>query len=170
MTRKHRFILAAAVILIATGSFVPLPMQAALDGSDEAFTKIEPLARAIGEDKEKEYEADTKPEPIDEYMVKPVYPDLAKKSGVAAKVFVTVLINEKGLVEKAEVEKIHLRTGTSEIYEATVEKDNMENQAVIEAFTKAAVDAIVQWRFKPAELKGKPVAVETLIPVHFRLQ
>ena len=119
MTRKHRFILAAAVILIAAGSFVPLPMQASLDGSEGTLTKMTPAMPIRGEDKEKKeektYEADTKPEPIDEYMVKPVYPEIALKSGVEAKVFITVHINEKGLVEKAEPEKIHLRKGTGRI-------------------------------------------------------
>ncbi|MBI3645182.1 MAG: TonB family protein [Acidobacteriales bacterium] len=36
--------------------------------------------------------------------------------------------------------------------------------------TEAAVDAVKRWRFKPALLNGKPVPVETMIEVTFRLR
>ena len=35
---------------------------------------------------------------------------------------------------------------------------------------KAAVDAVKQWKFTPATLKGMPVAVWIVVPVSFRLK
>lgn len=37
-------------------------------------------------------------------------------------------------------------------------------------FEKPAEEAVLKWKFKPAEREGKPVASKLLIPLHFRLE
>lgn len=37
-------------------------------------------------------------------------------------------------------------------------------------FEKPAQEAVLKWKFKPAERAGKPVASRLLIPLHFRLE
>ncbi len=79
--------------------------------------------------------------------VEPVYPALAVKSGLEGNVFLKVWVNESGSVVDAAI----IRTDQ-------------------EVFNGAALEAAKQWKFKPAVLNGKPVAVWVSIPFRFRLK
>jgi protein TonB len=90
------------------------------------------------------------PEPIggiQSIQNKIVYPDIAKRAGVKGKVFVLAFVDEKGNVTKTVVQK-GLGAGLDE----------------------AAEDAIKQTKFKPGMQRGKPVKVQVMIPIVFKLQ
>ncbi|MCY3765505.1 MAG: M56 family metallopeptidase [Gemmatimonadetes bacterium] len=73
--------------------------------------------------------------PVVTHAVTPAYPDQALKAGLSGNVFLKFKVNVDGSVSDVS----HLR-----------------GQVI---FVKPAIDAISQFRFKPAERKGKPVAV-----------
>ncbi len=79
------------------------------------------------------------------HSVKPMYPEEALRDSLEGKVFLRFIVNLDGSVSDVRV----LR-GTEE-------------------FHQAAIDAVSQVRFKPAEHNGKPVAVWMVQPVSFQL-
>ncbi|MGE5797416.1 MAG: energy transducer TonB [Ignavibacteria bacterium] len=90
------------------------------------------------------------PEPVGGIQAiqnKIVYPDIAKRAGVKGKVFVLAFVDEQGSVTKTVVQK-GLGAGLDE----------------------AAEDAIKQTKFKPGMQRGKPVKVQVMIPIVFKLQ
>lgn len=90
------------------------------------------------------------PEPIGGIQAiqnKIIYPDIAKRAGVKGKVFVLAFVDEQGYVTKTLVQK-GLGAGLDE----------------------AAEDAIKQTKFKPGMQRGKPVKVQVMIPIVFKLQ
>ena len=70
------------------------------------------------------------------HSVKPVHPEEAIRDSLEGKVFLKFIVNVDGSVSNVRV----LRVIGSEI------------------FRQAAIDAVSQFRFKPAEHNGKPVA------------
>jgi TonB family protein len=86
----------------------------------------------------------TRPEIIS--SVKPIYTELARRSRVTGVVIVEAVIDEKGNVTDVRVLK-GLPMGLSE----------------------AAVDAIQNWKFKPATLEGRPVQVYYVLTVNFQV-
>jgi len=84
------------------------------------------------------------PEAIKQMPAK--YPPAAKKDNVEGTVWLKTLVDEEGRVAKVEIQK-----------------------SEAEVLNQAAVDAVKQWLFKPAIMKGKPVAVWVSIPFRFRL-
>ena len=90
-------------------------------------------------------EVEKQPDPI--YPpVWPVYPKEAREKGIEGVVYVKMLVNEKGVVEKAVVE-----------------------QSDAEIFNKSSIDAAMKWRFKPALQKGSPVSTWVVLPFKFKL-
>jgi TonB family protein len=83
------------------------------------------------------------PEAIKQMPAK--YPEAAKKDSVEGTVWLKTLVDEHGKVTKVEIQK-----------------------SDAEVLNQAAVDAVKQWVFKPAVMKGKPVAVWVSIPFRFR--
>ena len=79
------------------------------------------------------------------HKVPPEFPDAARKADVSGTVMVQALIGRDGRVKDTRV----------------VES--------IPALDGAAVAAVRQWEFKPAQAKGKPVSVWVAIPVKFSL-
>ena len=77
--------------------------------------------------------------------VLPVYPDQARRQGVQGQVVLKAVIGKDGTI--AELRPLQ---GPEEL-------------------TAAAIDAVQHWRFRPYELKGKPVEVETDIRLNFQL-
>jgi TonB family protein len=75
----------------------------------------------------------------------PVYPEAARQAGVTGTVMVQALIGKDGLVKDTRVMKS------------------------IPLLDSAAVEAVRQWKFKPALVKNEPVAVWVAIPVRFSL-
>ncbi len=76
-----------------------------------------------------------------------VYPEEAKKAGIEGRVFVKAFINQNGDV-----------VGTKVIKGAGNGLD------------EAAQKAVMQAKFKPGLIKGKPVKCEVAIPIMFKLQ
>ena len=77
--------------------------------------------------------------------VAPQYPDKARERGIQGTVLVRALVGTDGNVQDTWV-------AWSQPY-----------------LDEAAVAAVRQWRFKPARLKGEPVAVWLIIPAKFSL-
>lgn len=80
-------------------------------------------------------------------QVQPRYTELARRSGVQGTVIVEAVIDEQGNVTGARV----LR-------------------GLPMGLDKAAVEAIQQWRFKPATLANKPVKVFFTLTINFTIQ
>jgi TonB family protein len=77
----------------------------------------------------------------------PVYPESAKASKAEGVVIVECVIDEQGKVTQAELKK------------------TSRNQDL----DQSALDAVKTWTFKPATLKGKPVAVYYMLTINFAL-
>lgn len=76
----------------------------------------------------------------------PVYPAPAREAGVEGTVMVQALIGRDGRVREARV------------------------QDSVPMLDAVALEAVRQWRFKPARAKGEPVAVWVAIPMRFTLR
>jgi TonB family protein len=85
--------------------------------------------------------------PIVVNRVEPVYPEQARKDRIAGVVILEALIDKTGVVRDVTILK-NLPEGLGE----------------------AAVDAVKQWRFKPATRNGEPVDVVFNLTVMFKLQ
>ena len=108
---------------------------------DRLSVRDEPLRPGIGNV--------TMPELIESSKVVPVYPEIARVSRVEGRVILQAVIHEDGTVAELEV----LR----------VSPDNF-------GFAESAVDAVEQWRYKPALQNGTPVDVYMTVVVEFRLK
>jgi protein TonB len=86
----------------------------------------------------------TRPEIV--HQVKPRYTELGRQSGTQGAVIVEAIIDEQGRVTNVRV----LR-------------------GLPMGLDQAAVDAIQQWRFKPATLQGQPVKVYYTLTVNFTI-
>ena len=94
---------------------------------------------------------DEPPQPIGGFPAiqsKLVYPEIARKAGVEGRVYVNVLIDERGNVIDTKILKSLGNNGCDE----------------------AAVAAIRQVKWKPAKQRDKPVKVWVGIPVVFKLK
>ena len=79
--------------------------------------------------------------------IAPEYPQDARKAGIRGRVLFRAVISESGEVESLEL----------------IESDHP-------ALTKAASDAIRQWRYRPATKDGKPVRVFLTVTTTFNLR
>ena len=73
------------------------------------------------------------------------YPEIARKAGLTGKVFLKFLVDKGGRVSNVTV---------------------LKGQ---EIFRQSAIDAIMQFKFNPAQQNDKPVAVWMTQPITFRL-
>ena len=89
--------------------------------------------------------ADEVEPPVPVRTVVPEYPDELKRQGVSGVVTISFLVDEHGVVSEAKVIK-----------------------TTNEAFSKPAMDALVQWKFKPAMKGGTPVSKKVAFPIQFR--
>ncbi len=80
------------------------------------------------------------------YQVRPIYPEIAKRERLEGLVRLEARIDKEGKVERLEV---------------------IRGNPVL---AQAALEAVRQWRYAPAFLGSKPVAVTTVIQVEFRLE
>ncbi len=78
-------------------------------------------------------------------QVKPVYPPLAIQARVQGVVVMTAIISRNGIIENLHVVSGH------------------------PLLVPAALDAVRHWRYRPYQLNGDPVEVETQITVNFTL-
>jgi protein TonB len=88
------------------------------------------------------------PELIRSTQVKPEYPPIARKAGVEGKVTLLIVIDEEGNVLEADV----VFASPAGIFE------------------DAARKAILQWKFKPARQRDKPIKVRMAWPMEFTLK
>ena len=77
--------------------------------------------------------------------VQPIYPPLARSTGVQGSVLLQAVIGRDGKIEQMQVVSGH------------------------PLLTKAAVDAVAQWLYRPYYLNDQPVEVETQVTVNFIL-
>ena len=87
---------------------------------------------------------DTQPKVLK--SIKPKYPEELKKKGIEGTVMLDVAVDKSGNVCNVKVAK-----------------------SVNSQLDKEALNAVKQWKFKPALSKGKPVKTTVKIPVAFRL-
>jgi TonB family protein len=78
--------------------------------------------------------------------VQPDYPSAERRAGREGTVVVTAVIGKDGVVRDAKVIR-----------------------SVSPALTAAAIDAVLKWRYRPAQLEGRDVAVYTLVRLDFAL-
>ncbi len=143
MKTKHQFVIAAVVILVGAGSFLPLPIQAGDMCKEAGAAKA-----GAGSESAEEAKIDVDRMPVPTGTVQPKYPEKARKAGVQGMVILKVKVSDTGSVAAVQVE------------------EGVEGHAELD---EAAVEAVKQWRFEPAQKDGKPVAIEVQIPVKFRL-
>ena len=82
------------------------------------------------------------PSPIKK--IPPIYPDFEKNAGITGNVLVEVEVFADGSVGAVNILK-----------------------GITENMDKAAVDAVKQWKFNPAQANGHPVAVWVRFPIKF---
>jgi TonB family protein len=80
-----------------------------------------------------------------EKKVDPNYPEEAKLQHITGDVILSAVIDKEGKIQHLQV----------------VSGDPI--------LAKAAIDAVQQWRYRPYQLEGKPVDVETTITVRFHM-
>jgi protein TonB len=85
--------------------------------------------------------------PVPVTQVTPIYPEIAKDAGVEGLVIVKVLVGKTGRVLDAR----------------------LDEKRQVPLLNDVALAAARQWVFTPALANGRPVAVWTAIPFHFRL-
>jgi protein TonB len=78
----------------------------------------------------------------------PRYPELARKAGVQGTVVLLIVIDQDGRVGEIEV----LRSPDPRF-----------------GFDLAAIEAVKQWRYQPALLAGRPVAVQASVTIEFTI-
>ena len=80
-------------------------------------------------------------------QVLPEYPDLARKSETEGVVLVQIGVNEFGDVIEAKV-----------------------LQGGVPMLNQAAIEAVLQWKFRPAKQRDVPVPVRIVVPIRFTLR
>ncbi|HXH32613.1 MAG TPA: TonB family protein [Bacteriovoracaceae bacterium] len=128
--------------------------SAGADGVDAK--KGNTLAKASDKEVLLDSDADALPTPTEEYLVsempsvlsevRPVYPKEARAQELAGPVVMNILIDATGEVRQVEV---------------------VEG---LEIFKQGAVEAMKKFRFKPAQVDGKPVAVRIRYTLRFELE
>jgi TonB family protein len=88
-----------------------------------------------------------------------VYPESARKEGIACKIFVKAYVNEKGKITKTEA-------SVNEDGKIVIVKRGNKYQE----FAVAAVKAVKNTKFTPAVKDGKNVGAWITIPVQYRLE
>jgi protein TonB len=79
------------------------------------------------------------------YRVKPQYPPLAWQARIQGIVVLRAMISREGKIENLQVITGH------------------------PLLVKSAMDAVLQWRYRPYYLNNEPVEVETRVTVNFTL-
>jgi protein TonB len=77
----------------------------------------------------------------------PRYPDSARREGAEGVVLVKALVQADGAIGAVEVER---SSGHA-------------------ALDRAAIQAVREWRFRPAERSGARVAAWVVVPIHFQI-
>lgn len=89
---------------------------------------------------------EAEPPEAEEDNVMPEYPEAARSAGLESVVILKVVIEKDGSVGRVQVMKGE------------------------EPFVAAALEAVRQWRYSPAQLEGQPIAVYRIVKIPFRLR
>jgi bla regulator protein blaR1 len=138
---------ATAAVLLALTAFLGAVVFPMVSGSSSPgmFTGVMAQAQAP----EKVYKAGENKEivaPILVEQITPEYPEELKNAKVTGKVVVEIVIDKSGKVTDAKI----LKSDDSR-------------------FNKSTVDAVLNWKYKPATLKGKPISTQWTVNINFRL-
>ncbi|MCC6348301.1 MAG: TonB family protein [Candidatus Eisenbacteria bacterium] len=126
-----------------TSTPTDVPTVVRVEGTDEQVVVVPPTDDELPKFGDYVY-VDDLPEAIT--RVPPVYPDLARGAGIDGTVLVQALVGKDGRVRDVRIQKS------------------------VPALDAAAVAAVKQWVFKPAQSEGRPVAVWVAVPVKFSLR
>lgn len=80
------------------------------------------------------------------HRVEPQYPFIAKQLHIEGTVVLKAFISRQGTIERVQVERGQ------------------------EMLARAAIEAVLQWQYRPYYLNNEPIEVETEITVNFKLQ
>lgn len=83
--------------------------------------------------------------PVPIFTPSPLYPSKARRRRLESRLIIKMIVTSQGVVQKATV----------------------ESGEHLETFSESALRAVKKWRFKPAQLHGKPVAVLVTLPLEF---
>lgn len=120
----------------------PLPPDVEiLIGQPEPPPQRGPLIAGVGEV--------TYPERIPESYIKPTYPDLARKAKIEGMVILQIVVRRDGTIGDITV----LRAPSARL-----------------GFEESAIEAVRQWRYKPAMQSGRPVDVYLTVQISFELK
>lgn len=89
--------------------------------------------------------AEVEQAPVPVEAPKPLYPEFAREAAVSGRVVTHVLVRSDGTVGRVEV------------------------KSGIKVLSDAAQEALYRWRFRPAKMGGRPVAVWVEVPINFTL-
>lgn len=131
----------------SVASFRAPPLSAELERllpDDLRLPGIEPCPSHLATEADR-HRADQEELPEPTKRVPPDYPDRSRARGEEGFVIVTALVDTTGNIERTVV----------------VTSDP--------SFDESAVQAVEQWRFKPARVNGRPVAVWVAVPVKFSM-
>jgi protein TonB len=132
-----------------------VPEDVTIESTELDLTEIPPPPAPRGDDINDGYvfiPYDEPPTPIGGYAVIKkylVYPELARKAGVEGTVIVGVLVDEKGNTVKTQV---------------------LKSSGVNIGFEKAAREALLPVKWKPAKQRDRAVKVWVSIPIRFSLK
>ncbi|MHB1051147.1 MAG: energy transducer TonB [Bacteroidota bacterium] len=114
--------------------------------------------------KGEENSANTAPVPIS--TKSPAYPDEARKNGVEGIFYFKVLITENGSIKFAECIKKNVYAESGKLKDDEVKKKYPQ---AINQMEKEALEAVWQWKFKPAMKDGKAIEAEVMLPIKYKL-
>ena len=97
--------------------------------------------------------------------VEAVYPADMLSGGWEATVYVKVNIDATGNVIETKTEKIQVSMVKSAGQQGETSAQSVDGKA----FAESASKAVKQWKFSPAQMQGKPVAVWITVPFRFKL-
>ena len=100
--------------------------------------------------------------PVPIKRIEPKYPESMLKDSWEMNVYLKVFVDIDGNVASAKIEKLD-GSSPNEL------QGDQEVAAAKKEFQEAASTAVKQWKFAPAQMQGKPVAVWVTIPFRFKL-
>jgi TonB family protein len=116
---------------------------------------------------EKELPFDKAPGVIKQAPV--VYPPSMLDGGWEAIVYIKAFITTEGAVGETKIEKVEVKANKIVINEKEGDTSDLAKQTDGKAFEESALASVNQWKFTPAQMQGKPVAVWITIPFRFKL-
>jgi TonB family protein len=138
-----------AFLLLAAVSLIGYPAHAQVQKAEDSDVAIALADPQVAQQDTSRPPAENTPVDQDVVVIErknPVYPEVAKKAGIQGKVVVKMWVNSQGLPRDVKI------LNSSD-----------------EIFNKPVLEAAWGWRFKAAQIKGKPVDVWIVVPFKFAL-